>query len=121
VPRLQFWRLDVDPEPRLLFLVSNSLRKQRLSRFGFVVLAQIERLLPDSLANPPIANALDTDPQVFHFTARQTSLDGLKIGHKTPLGDAGNLRTNPAQILGFTAGFHHMANLRSFAANFTNP
>jgi hypothetical protein len=104
-----------------LFLVSDSFRELRLSRFGFAVLTQIERLLPDGLANPPIADALDTDPHVLHFTAGQTSLDGLKVGHKAPLGDAGNLRTNPPQILGFPSGFHHMANLRTFAANFTNP
>lgn len=71
---------------------------------------QRKRLVANRFANASAANALNAHTHGADFAARERSLDVLKVGGEATLGDPGDLGTDTAQVLCFTACFYLVAN-----------
>lgn len=65
---------------------------------------QLERSLLDGLANDPLLQAASADINGAIGTVWGRDLDALQVWLELTTGDAGDLRTNTAQVLSLTTG-----------------
>lgn len=79
-----------------------------------------ERLLLNGLLHEPAADTACADFHPFGAATWKCHTNSLKIGAKLTTCLSGNLCTDTAEILRFTASFNAVAHLRTLATNFTN-
>ena len=79
-----------------------------------------EWLLLDRLANSAAADALHAYFHALGSTLGESRSDSLKVGAELATRDSSLLRTDTAQVFGFTACFNRVACRSSLATNFTN-
>ena len=81
-------------------------------------LGQLERFTFHGALDPPSAEALGADAEAAD-SAGLIHLDPLEVGQKPPLGFAGDLSADAAQVLGLAAADVVVADDGLFAADFT--
>jgi hypothetical protein len=80
---------------------------------------QSKRLLLDNLANVAAANALYANSQSLVLSAWKFDFHSLQVRAELTASDAGDLGTNTAQVLRFTANFNAITKRCGFRADIT--
>ena len=85
------------------------------------LIGHLERSLADDLRDRARADALGAGENCFVRAIGSGDADVLQIRLELPGCNAGDLRTDAAQVLPLTADRYRVADLRSLAADFTLP
>ena len=81
---------------------------------------QREWLVANGFLDEATANAAGANFHTLGSAIRKRHADSLEVGPELATGLAGNLRTDTAEILRFTASLDGVPHLRALATNFTN-